>query len=137
MWLSKQTKKSNPTSEADLGVTTISGSQVGVLTKGEVRALPVFGPGGYIWQPANGDSVLVIKGGPGGEESCVAGKAQAGTEGLQPGEVCLHAPGGAAIRLRNDGSVELQGRVLVTGQLVINGKECQVEQCGGLVQGQG
>ncbi len=134
MWLSKQTKKSNPTSEADLGVTTIAGSQVGVLTKGEVRELPVFGPGGYIWQPANGDAVLVIKGGPGGEESCVAGKAQAAAEDLQPGEVCLYAPGGASIRLRSDGSVELKGRVRITGDLMINGLTCQAEKCGALGQ---
>ena len=54
MWLSKQIKPATATVDADLGMTTIAGDQVGVLTRGEVRALPVYGPGGYIWLPQNG-----------------------------------------------------------------------------------
>ena len=68
MWLSRQMKPAMPTADADLGVTTIAGEQAGVVTRGEVRALPVYGPGGYAWLPENGMAVLVIKGGPGGEE---------------------------------------------------------------------
>lgn len=71
MWLSRQMKPAMPTADADLGVTTIAGEQAGVVTRGEVRALPVYGPGGYAWLPENGMAVLVIKGGPGGEEQCV------------------------------------------------------------------
>ena len=131
MWLSKQTKKSAPVSESDLGMTTISGERAGVLSKGEVRDLPVFGPGGYVWRPANGDTVLVIKGGPGGEEACVAGMAQKnGTENLLPGEVRLVSAGGASICLRNDGTLELNGRVCVTGELMVNGSLCRAESCG-------
>ena len=54
MWLSKQMRSAPPTADADLGVTTIAGDSVGVVTRGEVRALPVYGPGGYLWQPENG-----------------------------------------------------------------------------------
>ncbi len=57
-------------------MTTIAGDNVGVVTRGEVRALPVYGPGGYVWMPESGAAVLVIKGGPGGEEQCVAGTRQ-------------------------------------------------------------
>ena len=39
MWLSKQMKPAAAVSGADLGVTTISGRQVGVVTRGEVRDL--------------------------------------------------------------------------------------------------
>ena len=67
------------TVDADLGVTTIAGSNVGVVTRGEVRDLPVYGPGGCVWMPENGSAVLVIRGGPGGEELCVAGDAAGGT----------------------------------------------------------
>lgn len=77
MWLSRQMKAPAPTADADLGMTTITGDSVGVVTRGEVRALPVYGPGGYVWMPESGAAVLVIKGGPGGEEQCVAGQ-QAG-----------------------------------------------------------
>ena len=73
MWLSSRLRPAVPTADADLGTTTIAGGSAGVLTRGEVRDLPVYGPGGYVWQPAGGDAVLVIKGGPGGEEQCVAG----------------------------------------------------------------
>ena len=72
MWLARQMRSAPPTADADMGVTTIAGDRVGVLTRGEVRELPVYGPGGYVWLPENGAEVLVIKGGPGGEEQCVA-----------------------------------------------------------------
>ena len=68
MWLSRQLKPAPAAADADLGITTISGRKVGVVTRGEVRDLPVYGPGGYLWAPANGAAVLVVKGGPGGEE---------------------------------------------------------------------
>ena len=77
MWISKQLRPMPPTADTDLGTTTIQGEQVGVMTRGEVRALPVYGPGGYVWMPENGAAVLVVKGGPGGEEQCVAGMRQA------------------------------------------------------------
>lgn len=73
MWISRQMKTVPPTADADLGITTIAGGSAGVVTRGEVRSLPVYGPGGYIWMPESGGTVLVIKGGPGGEEQCVAG----------------------------------------------------------------
>ena len=73
MWLSKQMRSAPPTADADLGVTTIAGDSVGVVTRGEVRALPVYGPGGYLWQPENGTAVLVIKGGPGERNSAWPG----------------------------------------------------------------
>ena len=72
MWLSRQIKPAVPTADADLGMTTITGDSVGVVTRGEVRALPVYGPGGYVWMPESGSAVLVIKGGPGGEERKVS-----------------------------------------------------------------
>jgi phage gp45-like len=109
-------------------VTSISGESAGVVTRGEVRKLPVYGPGGYAWRPATGETVLVIKGGTGGEESCVAGAKQGESlNGLQPGEVYIHAKGGS-IYLKNDGTVEVQGggillngRVDVNGSLYVNG----------------
>lgn len=128
MWLSKQTRQHLPTAEAELGVTTISGGSAGVMTKGEVRQLPVYGPGGYLWQPANGQTVLVIKGGTGAEESCVAGaKQDAAPEDMEPGDVYLHA-GDASIYLKGDGSIRLQGamrlegEIAIEGLLVVNGK---------------
>jgi phage gp45-like len=122
--------KSQPsTADADLGVTTIAGDSVGVVTRGEVRSLPVYGPGGYVWLPENGAEVLVIKGGPGGEEQCVAGLRQKETpKGMQPGEVYLYGPGNNSIYLKRDGSVEIQG------QLWINGALYTPCNCGGVLE---
>ena len=36
MWLSRQMKAPAPTADADLGMTTIAGDSVGVVTRGEV-----------------------------------------------------------------------------------------------------
>jgi len=117
MWLSRQMRSALPTADADLGVTTIAGDRVGVMTRGEVRALPVYGPGGYIWMPSNGSAVLVIKGGPGGEEQCVAAMRQPEIpEGMQPGEVYLYGPGGNSIYLRANGAVDIRGNLTVNGE---------------------
>ena len=117
MWLSRQMKNTLPAADADLGVTTIAGDRVGVLTRGEVRALPVYGPGGYIWLPESGNGVLVIKGGPGGEEQCVAGMLQKkAPEEMLPGEVYLYGPGGNSVYLKGDGSVEIRGSLVINGE---------------------
>lgn len=139
MWLSRQMKPEIPTADADLGMTTIAGGSAGVVTRGEVRSLPVYGPGGYIWLPESGETVLVIKGGPGGEEQCVAGARQGQEpEGMQPGEVYLYGPQGGTVYLRADGSVEVQSKGTVTlkgetvsieGLLLINGKPYKPCEC--------
>lgn len=131
MWLSKQMRPPAPTADADLGVTTIAGDSAGVVTRGEVRALPVYGPGGYVWLPDSGAAVLVIKGGPGGEEQCVAGMQQSPPpKGMQPGEVYLYGPGGGAVYLRRDGTVELRGQVSIQGELRVNGQPYRPCTCG-------
>lgn len=124
MWLAKQMRPGTPTADADLGVTTIAGDRVGVITRGEIRNLPVYGPGGYLWTPANGAAVLVVKGGPGGEEQCVAGmRPVKAPVNVLPGEVYLYGPGGNAVYLRQDGSVEIQGgKVSISGEVEINGE---------------
>ena len=131
MWLSKQIKPVAATSDADLGVTTISGEQVGVVTRGEVRDLPVYGPGGYLWTPPNGAAVLVVKGGPGGEEQCVAGmRPLEAPNSVAPGEVCIYGPGGNMVYLRRDGNVVISGKtVSISGTLIINGEPYSPCKC--------
>jgi len=132
MWLSRQMRSAPAGTDADLGRTTIAGGSVGVMTRGEVRSLPVYGPGGYVWLPENGAAVLVIKGGPGGEEHCVSGMQQRqAPEGMQPGEVYIYGPGGNAVYLKKNGTVELRGNVAIEGTLTVNGeayKPCSCSQ---------
>lgn len=152
MWLSKtialRQRAAQEGAAADMGVTTIGGGGASVMTRGEQRDLEVFAPGGLIWQPRAGDTVLVVKGGTGGQEQCVVAASTAGDtpEGLAPGELFLYSRGGASIYLHEDGSiavkgngsaegnwdmdgnltlignVELNGQVTVSGTLSINGK---------------
>ena len=130
MWLSRQMKAPAPTADADLGMTTITGDSVGVVTRGEVRALPVYGPGGYVWMPENGSAVLVVKGGPGGEEQCVAGQRQGQVpEGMGPGEVYLYTSGGNSVYLRSDGTVQLNGEIRIQGSLTVNGEPYKPCEC--------
>ena len=69
--------------------------------------------------------MLVIKGGPGGEEQCVAGMKQADIPaGMQAGDVYLHA-GKASVWLHSGGRIDLKGTVIsVEGELRINGHGC-------------
>lgn len=117
MWLSRKMRPMPPTADADLGMTTISGDSVGVVTRGEVRALPIYGPGGYLWMPRNGEAVLVVKGGPGGEEQCVAGMRQETVpEDMKPGEIYLRGPEGNSVYLRQNGRVEIWGSLFINGE---------------------
>ena len=56
MWLAQSMKQAVPTADADQGISTIVGDQMGVVTRGEVRQLPIYGPGGYVWLPESGAS---------------------------------------------------------------------------------
>ena len=65
--------------------------------------------------------MLVIKGGCGREERCIAGTLmQWKGDGLEPGEVGLYN-GDASVILRNSGTVEIRGTVDIQGDLSVNG----------------
>lgn len=109
MWLSER-KRGRGSDGALVGAATLEGETAGAYLDGERRDLAVFAPGGYCWRPAVGQELLVIKGADG---PCVAGTRSGA---VQPGEVLISAgSGGASILLKNDGTVELTGRVLVNG----------------------
>lgn len=119
MWMGKQFAASERMrqeeyAEAEVGMTTIGGIPAAVRWRGEERNLPVFAPAGLAWVPEAGDTVLVIKSGSG--EACVlAAEGKNLPDKLQPGEVCLYSRGGAILRLKNDGRIELWGEVYING----------------------
>ena len=128
MWIGQKiaasTRPREDSTAVDLGVTTIGGEAVAVETRGEDRDLPVYGPGGYFWQPKAGDRVLVIKGGVDGAERCVAAAEQGeAPEGMEPGDVCIRA-GDASICLHSDGRVDIAGTLYINGSLY---KPCECE----------
>lgn len=127
MWLSKKLAVNQRLEQegaaADMGVTTISGGMASVMTRGEQRDLAVFAPGGVLWQPRVGDTVLVIRGGAGGLEHCVAAAEPTvkPPEGMAPGELYLYSSGGASVYLKGDGSVAVTGPVEIAGNLSVTG----------------
>ena len=114
MW----TEKQNREAETEIGRVTIGGNPTAVETRGEIRNLPVYGPGGYFWTPRQGDRVLVIKGGPGGEEQCVVATEQQKMD-LEQGDIALRSAG-ASLVLRADGRIELRGKLWINGNPVGN-----------------
>ena len=130
-WL-RRTEEPQETTNAESGTVTIGGSTAGVLSRGEERNVPLASPGGYAWRPKNGERVLVIKGGPGGEEQCVCGGKQAAVpKGMQPGEVYIYGPKGSNVYLQKDGTIELTGRISIRGQFLVNGEPYKPCTCGG------
>lgn len=121
MWLSRKTVVRRD-SGADVGEVSIGGGSAAVLRDGEHRGLAVFAPGGYVWRPRTGSDVLVIKCGDSG--MCVAGeRLPQAPDDLLEGEVYIKSDGGASLRLKNDGSIELTGQIMIDGGLYLNGNE--------------
>ena len=108
-----------------------SGRSDGSGDPGRSAAVTHLRSGRYVWLPESGASVLVIKGGPGGEEQCVCGGKQAEVpKGMQPGEVYIYGPKGSNVYLQKDGTIELTGRISIRGQLLINGQPYKPRTCG-------
>lgn len=115
MWIARQGRRQTGAQpQAQVGRVTLPGDPAGVYLSGERRELPVFAPGGYVWRPAAGREVLVLKTGPDGAAACVAGERCGAEEGLEEGEVLLHA-GKASIRLSPDGTIWLEGQLRLNG----------------------
>lgn len=121
MWLSRKIVYEQPEGDtAALGTVTIGGDDAAVMTDGERRNAKVISPGGYCWQPAASDSVLVLK----GNELYVPGMLQTGRQ-IAPGEVLIYSDE-AQIRLTNDGKVKISGDVYIDGDLYVNNVKMEV-----------
>jgi len=117
--MTRQTGK-EPAAE---GTVTIGGESPAVEGAGERRGLDIYAPGGYCWLPAAGDRVLTL----GGDGRAVLGMPTgAAPDGMQPGEVYIKSDSGASLWLRRDGSIQLSGRVSISGSLELNGQQLGV-----------
>ena len=115
MWLSGQGRaRKEWEQEAQAGYATLGGAAPGVYLDGERREMALYAPGGYSWTPERGQEVLVLKNGGVGAPYCVAAARCDGSEA--PGEVRIAASrGGAEIRLRTNGVIELNGQIRING----------------------
>ena len=119
MWIVQQgMRQPEPQSVALEGRVTLGGDPAAVYLDGEQRELPVFGPGGYVWRPAQDEQVLVLKMGSAGEEQCVLAQRCGDEIEIKQGEILIYS-GGSAIHLRRDGIIDMSGIVRVNGKQVL------------------
>ncbi len=116
MWLSRQTAPFRRGSAADRGTVTIGGGAPAVYSGVERRGLPVYGPGGYYWRPAAGDSVLILKTGGEGEAPCVLGREMDRNTAVAAGEILITNGSGASVRFGADGKLYLEGVLYLNGE---------------------
>lgn len=126
MWLSETAaaKGEDNVSFCEVGLVSVGGSEPSVVTDGEQRRALLFGSAAYI--PRVGDEVLVIRDSEG--TAYVLGRVLKGLpEDSVRGELLLSTGGGAHIRIKPNGKIELSGEISLSGttridgQLLING----------------
>ncbi|MGI6014585.1 MAG: hypothetical protein ACOX7K_10000 [Oscillospiraceae bacterium] len=121
MWLSKQLAGSTAEQAvAEFGSVTMEGASTAVVTEGERRGISTVFPGGYAYRAKTGETVAVLRC---GNTALIQGTvSDTIPEELEVGEVKIFAAGGAAIVLKNDGRILLQGNVTVNGTLITEGE---------------
>ena len=130
MWLSERAAAGGGAERvrAGIGTVTIGGKNAAVLLKSEQRNIGVVGPQGLQWRPGRDSQVLVLETEDG--ERYILGAAEAGSETLGEGELCLKC-GETWLKIGHDGSISAEGEVhicgdvYVTGRLFLNGIEVQ------------
>lgn len=92
---------------------------VGAVAFGEARDIPVFAPRGISYKPCEGDRMLMLP--VDGAETCVGCLSVCAD--IESGEIKLASAGGATVKLRNSGEVEINGLIITkNGQILTGGK---------------
>ncbi len=128
MWLSEKAAVSGAEnrSPAQLAEVSIGGALAAAVGEGESRGLTVIAPGGVLWKPVAGQTALCVDCADGA--AALAGVCESDyPAGMASGELLLRSRTGAAVWLKNDGSIVLTGDVSVVGTLRLNGASVAVE----------
>lgn len=118
MWLSKTVNKSAADNRAQRGNVTISGSaEIEAHTGGNTKSMDSYTPYGYTCSAPVGEEVAVIP----SSDGAIALGTKCKAETLKSGEVMITSLGGAAIYLKNDGSVVINSLVIDRNGVIQNG----------------
>ncbi|MFV0402140.1 MAG: hypothetical protein ACK5LX_16170 [Oscillospiraceae bacterium] len=110
-----QTKGKNTAGACVAQVSFSEGEAFGAAWDRERRGIPMFSPRGISYRPCEGDSLLLQQ--VEGSDVCLGVLTR--SEGMEPGELLLYSSGGAAVALRNDGSVRINGLTITReGQII-------------------
>lgn len=113
MFLSENRKQREyGTESGSLETISLGGEESTVAVSGKQSSRAVYAPGGMVWVPKRGQGVLVVKA---GMEDCIAGAEMDSRAGMEPGELRLYTEK-ASIWLKNDGSILLEGTIMVNGK---------------------
>lgn len=92
---------------------------IGAVAFGETRDIPVFSPRGISYKPCEGDRMLMLP--VDGAQTCVG--CLSVCSDIESGEIKLASAGGAALKLKNNGEVEINGLIITKGgQIITAGK---------------
>ena len=110
MWISRKLAEESREPLAETGRITMN-SRDGVEAQGSAtgRNLSCFAPYGYCAKLPPGEEVMLLDTARG---QAVLG-ARAAVSELQNGEIAITSAGGAKIELKNDGSVVINGTVII------------------------
>lgn len=93
---------------------------IGAVASGEARDIPVFAPRGISYRPCDGDRMLILP--VDGVETCVG--CLSVCSDVENGEIKLASAGGAALKMKNSGDVEINGLIITKdGRLIPKGQE--------------
>ena len=118
MWLSKAFK-STQSFAAEKGTVAIGGSST-LNTSSTMQSASVqsYAPYGYSSFAPAGEEILIINSADGGVGAGVMMRDDA----LDEGEISIRSRGGACVRLKKDGTVEINGFVFTSDGVIKNPK---------------
>lgn len=120
MWLSEQAARRQTSERPQVATVTIGGQHPAARAEREWRGMTILAPGGYVWLPGQREEVLTMACET-GEQAITGAKLGEVPAGMAPGEVYIHAAGGAGILLKNDGQIQIRGKVSLVGDMDVTG----------------
>lgn len=118
--------RQNSYNTSELGTVTSSGKEINSLGVGEYREVPLVAPFGIRWNPPSGESVQLIKNWHMGSNIVAVGTIV--DEEIPPGEVELYSMGGAKIQLKNDGTVIVNDKVIITKEGKVKALDIEISK---------
>jgi hypothetical protein len=112
MWIARQLVQSPARPAGKTGRTLPSAEGVTAQGAQEYRGAPLLAPWGVASRPPGGVRCVMLE----TDVSPVCGGCLTGDESLAEGELRLYSAGGASITLKNDGSVWIEGTVMLNGE---------------------
>ncbi|QZY56715.1 hypothetical protein [Crassaminicella profunda] len=99
--------KQNTYNTSEMATVTSSDNGQGINANGvgEYREIPLVAPFGIRWNPPSGQSVELIKNWSNGKSIVAVGTII--DKSLEPGESELYSIGGASVKCKNDGSINI------------------------------